>query len=219
MKSFAAGIIIAVLALSVCGSAQAPKLASKPPQAAAKPGAPAATPAASPKAGPASEPASLVTADLFSGLAFRNIGPAIMSGRISDIVIHPKRAATWYVAVGSGGVWKTENAGTTWTPVFDAQPSYSIGCITLDPSNPETVWVGTGENVSGRHVGYGDGVYKSLNGGKTWTNMGLKASEHISRILVDPRDSAVVYVAAEGPLWAPGGERGLYKSEIGRAHV
>ena len=98
-----------------------------------------------------------------------------MSGRISDVVIHPKRRATWYVAVGSGGVWKTENAGTTWTTIFDDQPSYSIGCITLDPSNPETVWVGTGENVSGRHVGYGDGVYKSLNGGKTWTNMGLKA--------------------------------------------
>ena len=138
-----------------------------------------------------------------------------MSGRISDIVIHPKRRATWYVAVGSGGVWKTENAGTTWTPVFDAQGAYSIGCITLDPANPETVWVGTGENVSGRHVGYGDGVYKSLNGGKTWTNVGLKSSEHIARILVDPRDSRVVYVAAEGPLWSAGGERGLYKSADG----
>ncbi len=113
-----------------------------------------------------------------------------MSGRISDIVIHPKRRATWYVAVGSGGVWKTENAGTTWTPIFDSQGAYSIGCITLDPTNPETVWVGTGENVSGRHVGYGDGVYKSLNGGKTWTNTGLKNSEHIARILVDPRNRA-----------------------------
>ena len=155
------------------------------------------------------------TPELLSGLEFRNIGPAIMSGRISDIVIHPKRRATWYVAVGSGGVWKTENAGTTWTPIFDAQGAYSIGCITLDPANPETVWVGTGENVSGRHVGYGDGVYRSLNGGKTWTNMGLKASEHVARILVDPRDSRVVYVAAEGPLWSPGGERGLYKSADG----
>ena len=155
------------------------------------------------------------TPELLSGLEFRNIGPAIMSGRISDIVIHPTRRATWYVAVGSGGVWKTENAGTTWTPVFDAQGAYSIGCITLDPANPETVWVGTGENVSGRHVGYGDGVYRSLNGGKTWTNMGLKASEHVARILVDPRDSRVVYVAAEGPLWSAGGERGLYKSVDG----
>ncbi len=228
MKASAAGTTIAVLALSVCGLAQAPQPPSRTAQPAAKPGAPAGTqgtsakpgvpagtPPASPKAGPASEPASLITADLLSGLALRNIGPAIMSGRISDIVIHPKRAATWYVAVGSGGVWKTENAGTTWTPVFDAQASYSIGCITLDPSNPETVWVGTGENVSGRHVGYGDGVYKSLNGGKTWTNMGLKSTEHISRILVDPRNAAVVYVAAEGPLWSSGGERGLYKTADG----
>ena len=165
------------------------------------------------KAAPAKEP--LVNSAILSGLAFRNIGPAIMSGRISDIVIHPKRRATWYVAVGSGGVWKTENAGTTWTPVFDGQPSYSIGCLTLDPIHPETVWVGTGENVSGRHVGYGDGVYKSLNGGKTWTNMGLKNSEHIARILIDPRDPDVVYVAAEGPLWSAGGERGLFKSTDG----
>jgi photosystem II stability/assembly factor-like uncharacterized protein len=219
MKASAAGTIIAVLALSVCGLAQAPQPASRAAQPAAKPaakpGAAAATPAASQKAGPVAEPASLITPDLLSGLAFRNIGPAIMSGRISDIVMHPKRAATWYVAVGSGGVWKTENAGTTWTPVFDAQASYSIGCLTLDPSNPETVWVGTGENVSGRHVGYGDGVYKSLNGGKTWANMGLKSTEHISRILVDPRNPAVVYAAAEGPLWSSGGERGLYKSADG----
>ncbi len=138
-----------------------------------------------------------------------------MSGRISDIVIHPLKRHTWYVAVGSGGVWKTENAGTTWTPVFDAQPSYSIGCVTLDPSNPEIVWVGTGENVSGRHVGFGDGVYRSPNGGKTWTNMGLTKSEHIGRILVDPRDPDVVFVAAEGPLWSAGGERGLYKTADG----
>ena len=161
------------------------------------------------------ESKTALTPELLSGLAFRNIGPAVMSGRISDIVIHPLRRHTWYVAVGSGGVWKTENAGTTWTPVFDAQPSYSIGCITLDPSNPETVWVGTGENVSGRHVGFGDGVYKSLNGGKTWTNMGLGKSEHIGRILIDPRDSNVAFVAAEGPLWSAGGERGLYKTADG----
>jgi photosystem II stability/assembly factor-like uncharacterized protein len=199
MRTLAAGILIIVLALSTGALAQTPRQAPKSAQ-------PAATPAA---------PSSLITSELLSGLEFRNIGPAIMSGRISDIVIHPTRRATWYVAVGSGGVWKTENAGTTWTPVFDAQGAYSIGCITLDPANPETVWVGTGENVSGRHVGYGDGVYRSLNGGKTWTNMGLKASEHIARILVDPRDSRVVYVAAEGPLWSPGGERGLYKSADG----
>jgi len=151
----------------------------------------------------------------YAGLAFRNIGPALMSGRISDIAIHPDDRRTWYIAVGSGGVWKTENAGATWTPVFDNQTSYSIGCVTLDPNNPDTVWVGSGENVSGRHVGFGDGIYKSLNGGKTWKNMGLKNSEHISRIRVDPRDSNVIYAAAEGPLWAPGGDRGLFKSSDG----
>ncbi len=161
------------------------------------------------------EPKALLTSEVLAGLSFRNIGPAIMSGRISDIVIHPKERQVWYVAVGSGGVWKTVNAGTTWTPIFDTEASYSIGCITLDPVNPEVVWVGTGENVSGRHVGYGDGVYKSLNGGRTWTNMGLQKSEHIARILVDPRNTSVVYVASEGPLWAPGGERGLYKSADG----
>ena len=154
----------------------------------------------------------LLTSEVLSGLEFRNIGPAIMSGRISDIAIHPKNRSIWYVAVGSGGVWKTMNAGTTWTPIFDGQASYSLGCLTLDPNSPDVVWVGTGENVSGRHVGIGDGVYKSLNGGKTWTNMGLARSEHIARIVVDPRDSNTVYVAAEGPLWSPGGERGLYKS-------
>ena len=167
------------------------------------------------KAGAKVEKKPALAPELLSGLAFRGIGPAIMSGRISDIVIHPLKRHTWYVAAGSGGVWKTENAGTTWTPVFDAQASYSIGCVTLDPSNPETVWVGTGENVSGRHVGFGDGVYKSLNGGKTWTNVGLAKSEHIGRILVDPRNSNVVYVAAEGPLWSSGGERGLYKTTDG----
>ncbi len=153
--------------------------------------------------------------ETFSGLKFRNIGPALMSGRISDIAIHPDDQSIWYVAVGSGSVWKTVNAGTTWTTIFDDQSSYSIGCIAIDPNSPDIIWVGTGENVSGRHVGWGDGVYKSLNGGKTWSNMGLKESEHISKILVDPNDSNTIYVAAEGPLWSAGGERGLYKSEDG----
>ena len=138
-----------------------------------------------------------------------------MSGRIADVAIHPKDQSIWYIAVGSGGVWKTINAGTTWTPLTDDQPSYSMGCVTVDPNSPETIWVGTGENVSGRHVGFGDGIYKSLNGGKTWANMGLGASEHIGKILVDPRNSSVVYVAAEGPLWAPGGERGVFKTTDG----
>ena len=107
----------------------------------------------------------------FKGLEFRSIGPAFMSGRIADIAIHPERQSTWYVGVGSGGVWKTENRGTTWTPIFDNEDSYSIGCVTIDPNNPNTIWVGTGENVSGRHVGYGSGVFRSRDGGQNWDHV------------------------------------------------
>ena len=146
---------------------------------------------------------------------FRNVGPAFLSGRIADIVFHPDNDNIWYVAVGSGGVWKTENAGTTWTPLFDQQKSYSTGCITLDPQNPSTVWVGTGENVGGRHVAYGDGIYRSNDGGKSWKNLGLSKTEHISKIIVHPDNSDVVWVAAQGPLWNKGGERGVYKTTDG----
>ena len=118
------------------------------------------------------------------GLTLRSIGPALMGGRISDIEIHPTKSSTWYVAAGSGGLWKTINAGTTWKPIFDSQVSYSIGDIAIDPNNPDVIWIGSGENVSGRHVAWGDGVYKSTDAGKTWTNMGLKQSEHIGKILV-----------------------------------
>ena len=176
------------------------------PSAAAKPKAPAAA---------ESESADRWNAGTFAGLSFRSLGPALTSGRISDLAVHPRRPATIYVAVASGGVWKTENAGTTWTPIFDDQGSYSIGCITLDPSDPNVVWVGTGENNSQRSVGYGDGVYKSLDGGKSWKKMGLDEAEHIAKIVVDPRDSNVVYVAAQGPLWSSGGDRGLYKTVDG----
>lgn len=151
------------------------------------------------------------------GLKLRNVGPAFLSGRIADIALHPDDPSIWYVAVGSGGVWKTENAGTTWTPIFDKEVSYSIGCLTIDPNNPNTIWVGTGENVGGRHVAYGDGVYKSEDGGSSWKNMGLKASEHISEIIVHPDNPDVIWVAAQGPLWNSGGERGLYKSVDGGA--
>ena len=151
----------------------------------------------------------------FKGLEMRSIGPAFMSGRISDIVLDPEDPSTWYVGVGSGGVWKTGNAGTTWTPVFDDESSYSIGCITIDPNNRNVIWVGTGENVSGRHVAYGDGVYRSRDGGKNWENMGLAKSEHIGMIRIDPRDSNTIFVAAQGPLWSGGGDRGLYKSSDG----
>ena len=151
----------------------------------------------------------------FKGLEFRSIGPATMAGRIADIVLDPRNRSTWYVAVGSGGVWKTKNRGTTWESIFDDEDSYSIGCLTLDPNNPNTIWVGTGENVSGRHVGYGTGVYRSRDGGQNWESMGLEDSERIGMIRVDPRDSNVIFVAAQGPLWSGGGERGLYKSTDG----
>jgi len=151
----------------------------------------------------------------YSALKLRNVGPAFTSGRIADIAMHPDDDNVWYVAVGSGGVWKTVNAGTTWKSLFDNQGSYSIGAITLDPRNPHTVWVGTGENVGGRHVGYGDGIYRSDDGGDTWKNMGLKESRHISRIIVHPDNGDVIWVAAQGPLWNSGGERGLYLSTDG----
>ncbi len=153
-----------------------------------------------------------LNADTFSGLQFRLIGPAVASGRVIALAVNPKNHAEYYVGVASGGVWKTANSGTTWTPVFDGEGSYSIGWVTLDPNDPSVVWVGSGESNSQRSVGYGDGVYRSDDGGKSWKNLGLKKSEHIGRIVVDPRDGKAVYVAAEGPLWGPGGDRGLYKT-------
>ena len=150
-----------------------------------------------------------------SSLRVRNIGPAITSGRIADFAVHPDDRSTYYVATASGGVWKTTNAGTTYEPLFDSQGSYSIGCITMDPNNPNVIWVGTGENNGQRSVGYGDGIYKSEDGGQNWQHLGLKESEHIAKIIVDPRNSDVVYVAAMGPLWSAGGDRGLYKTVDG----
>ncbi|MEM7105733.1 MAG: glycosyl hydrolase [Bacteroidota bacterium] len=150
-----------------------------------------------------------------AGFKFRSIGPAFMSGRIADIAIHPENDNTWYVAVGSGGVWRTNNSGITWKPIFDSQKVYSIGCVTIDPNQPTIVWVGTGENVGGRHISWGDGIYKSMDGGNSWKNMGLKKSEHISKIIVHPDNSDVVYVAAQGPLWSSGGERGFYLTTDG----
>ncbi len=160
---------------------------------------------------------SLWSAERFAGLELRSIGPALMAGRIADVAIHPEDDNLWYVAVGSGGVWKTENAGVTWTPVFDDQTSYSFGCVAIDPRDPEVVWVGTGENVGGRHVGYGDGIYRSDDGGRTWVRKGLEKSEHISKILIHPEDSGTLWVAAQGPLWSPGGERGVFLTTDGGA--
>lgn len=154
-------------------------------------------------------------ADPYAGMHWRNVGPAFMSGRISDIAWDPSDSSVWYVGVASGGVWKTTTAGVTWTPVFDDQSSYSIGSVAVDPSNPNTVWVGTGENDGGRHIGWGDGIYRSDDGGQTWANMGLPASEHISTIIVHPEDSNTVWAAVQGPLWAKGGDRGLYMTTDG----
>jgi photosystem II stability/assembly factor-like uncharacterized protein len=148
-------------------------------------------------------------------LRFRSLGPAVTSGRISDFAVNPHNRSEYYVATSSGGVWKTSNAGTTYTPIFDDQGSYSIGCVTMDPDNPNVVWVGTGENNNQRAVDYGDGLYKTEDGGRSWKHMGLKESEHIGMIAIDPRDSDVVYVAAYGPLWKAGGDRGLYKTMDG----
>ncbi len=164
---------------------------------------------------PAEEEQELMSAETFAGLKLRSLGPALMAGRVADFAVDPDNPAHYYVAVASGGVWKTVNSGTTWTPVFDKQGSFSIGCVTMDPHNPLVVWVGTGENNSQRSVAFGDGVYRTRDGGKSWQNMGLNDSEHIGMILVDPRDSDTVYVAAQGPLWRPGPQRGLYKTTNG----
>ena len=167
-----------------------------------------------PLSGQKSEGGKVKSSDV-SALRFRSIGPALMSGRIADIAVDPVKPNTWYVAVGSGNIWKTENAGTTWKPIFDNYPSYSIGCITIDPRNRNTIWVGTGENVAGRHAGFGDGVYVSHDAGKSFKNVGLKKSEHISKIVVNPYHSNTVYVASQGPMWSKGGERGLFKTTDG----
>lgn len=150
-----------------------------------------------------------------SGLRFRSVGPALTSGRISEFAVDPKNPKRYFVAVSSGGVWRTQNAGTTFEPVFDNEGSYSIGTITLDPNNPNVIWVGTGENNNQRSVAYGDGIYKSVDGGSSWKNMGLKNSEHIGKIIVHPENSDIVYVAAIGPLWSSGGDRGVYRTKDG----
>ena len=158
-----------------------------------------------------------VSGSTFSALRFRSIGPALMSGRIGDLAFNPEDHSEFFVGVASGGVWKTSDGGVTFSSVFDGTGSYSIGCVAVDPSNPSIVWVGTGENNSQRSVSFGDGVYRSDDGGRSWNNVGLKTSEHIGMIAIDPRDGDTVYVAAQGPLWRAGGERGLYKTIDGGA--
>src|SRR3989442_2074874 len=156
--------------------------------------------------------ADRLTADLVKGLELRSIGPALSTGRIQDVAIDPKNPSVWYVASAFGGLWKTVNRGISFTPVFDDGGSFTLCCVVIDPKDSKTVWLGTGENLSQRSAHFGDGVYKSVDEGKTWKRMGLASSEHIGRILVDPRNANVVYVAAQGPTWSAAGDRGLYKT-------
>lgn len=155
--------------------------------------------------------------DLLRGIELRSLGPALVSGRIQDVTIDPRNRSVWYVASAFGGLWKTTNRGITFSPIFDEQGSFTLCCVILDPKDSNIVWVGTGENTSQRSAHFGDGIYKSSDAGGTWTHMGLATSEHIGRIQIDPRDSKTVYVAAQGPLWSAGGERGLYKTSDGGA--
>ncbi|MFB3855444.1 MAG: WD40/YVTN/BNR-like repeat-containing protein [Vicinamibacterales bacterium] len=156
-----------------------------------------------------------LTQDYLKGIELRSIGPGIATGRIQDIAIDPKNGNVWYVASAFGGLWKTENRGITFKPIFDTYGSFTLCCVVVDPKDSNVVWLGTGENTSQRSAHFGDGVYKSTDAGKTWTRMGLEKSEHIGKILIDPRNSSVVYVASQGPLWSPGGDRGLYKTTDG----
>jgi len=156
-----------------------------------------------------------LTSETVRGLELRNIPGTFSSGRIADVAVDPRNHSVWYVATASGGLWKTVNHGTSFQPIFDEGGSYSLGCVTVDPKNSDVVWLGTGENQAQRAIGYGDGIYKSTDAGKTWKRMGLANSEHIAKIFIDPRDSNVVLVASQGPLFSPGGDRGLYKTTDG----
>jgi photosystem II stability/assembly factor-like uncharacterized protein len=149
------------------------------------------------------------------GLQFRNIGPALMGGRIDDFAVQEDAPSTFYVATASGGLWKTQNDGTTFEPIFDDQPVSSIGDVALAPSDPSILYVGTGEANNRQSSSWGNGVYRSLDGGQTWTHLGLADTHHIGRIVVHPRNPDVAYVAALGHLWGPNQERGLYKTSDG----
>jgi len=154
--------------------------------------------------------------DAISGLGARNIGAGVISGRVATITgVHENGRLTVYVGSAAGGVWKSVNGGTTFKPLFDKQPVQSIGALAVDPSNPKTIWAGTGESWTRNSVSVGDGIYKSSDGGENWTNMGLKNSERISKILVHPKDSNTIYTCVPGKLWSDSDDRGLYKTTDG----
>lgn len=159
--------------------------------------------------------APALTAEALQGLQLRSIGPGLVTGRIADIKIDPKNPSTWYIATAFGGIWKTTNRGASFTPIFDGGGTHNSCCIVIDPRNSDVLWLGTGENHSQRSAHFGDGLYKSTNAGSSWTRVGLAQSEHIGQIVIDPRNSDVVYVASQGPLFSAGGERGLYKTTDG----
>ena len=175
----------------------------------------AATLATTSLPGRAQQPPPPAGGNPFDSLYFRAIGPATMSGRIADIAVYEANPATFYVATAHGGVWKTISNGTTWEPQFQDMGHMATGAIAVSQSNPDLVWVGSGESSNRQSVSWGDGVYKSTDGGKTWTNMGLKTSRAINRVVIDPRNNDTVFVAATGSLWGPGGERGVYKTTDG----
>ncbi len=175
------------------------------------------TPVAKPTAAAAAPSAGLpqLTDALFKNLKARWIGPAVMGGRVSDIAIDPRNPFVFYVALGHGGIFKTNDNGVTFQPIFDKQPVLSIGAIAVAPSDSDVIWVGTGEANDRNSSDWGDGVYRSTDGGDTWQNVGLKESRAIARIAVDPKKPEVAYVAAMGNLWKEGGERGLFKTTDG----
>ncbi len=157
-----------------------------------------------------------VDSDTISGLGARNLGPGVISGRVATIsAVRENGRLTVLVGSAAGGIWKSVNDGATFKPIFDKQPVQSIGALAIDPSNPKIVWAGTGEAWTRNSVSLGDGIYKSIDGGENWTNMGLKNSERIAKILIHPKDSNIVYACVPGKLWSDSDDRGLYKTSDG----
>ena len=156
---------------------------------------------------PEAAPAPALAVDALKGFQVRSIGPGLVTGRVADVKIDPNNPSTWYIVTAFGGVWKTVNRGASFTPIFDDQSVHNFCCLEIDPKNSNVLWLGSGENHSQRSAHFGDGLYKSTDAGKAWKRVGLASSEHIGKIIIDPRNSDVVYVASQGPLFSAGGER------------